>query len=215
MTTTADKMQTDYLWLRPQHGALSGPQPRTHGYNYLYYHAPNKRERMEMIHRSLGKQYDWELGKFGGSKKSVDAGNKKRFFKNLWRFLKHPIGYTYWKTARYRQAKGRLQATTFGIAAIMTVIYYKKLSMANAKKNHFIQVSGQNVQGSGLTPQGFEDQKLARQLNTIHSFLYYDIPGNKIVVNPCKNQNFRKYFELRKRYGIKPSLLLPAAPQQL
>lgn len=37
---------------------------RTHGYNYLYYHAPNKRERLEMMWRSMGKQYDWELEKF-------------------------------------------------------------------------------------------------------------------------------------------------------
>jgi hypothetical protein len=28
---------------------------RTHGYNYLYYHAPNKRERLEMITRSMGR----------------------------------------------------------------------------------------------------------------------------------------------------------------
>jgi hypothetical protein len=34
-------------------------------------------------------------------------------------------------------------------------------------------------------------------------FLYYDLPGNKIIVNPCRNQNFRKYFEIRKKYGIR------------
>jgi len=37
---------------------------RTHGYHYLYTHAPNKKERIEMIHRSMGRAYDWELEKF-------------------------------------------------------------------------------------------------------------------------------------------------------
>ena len=35
------------------------------------------------------------------------------------------------------------------------------------------------------------------------STLYYNLPGYKIVVNPCRDQNYRKYFELRKRHGIK------------
>jgi hypothetical protein len=37
---------------------------RTFGQHYLYYHAPNKKERLEMTWRSLGKAYDWELEKF-------------------------------------------------------------------------------------------------------------------------------------------------------
>jgi len=210
MTSTADKMQTDYLWVREHSDADSWAKSRTHGYNYLYYQVPNKRERLEMIYRSLGKQYDWELGKWAASKKAPDRGNKKRFFKNVWRFIKHPLGYTYWKTARWRLGRGRLQGTTFSIAALLIFIKYKRVSLAQAKRNHFIQVSGENVQGSGLTPQGFEDQHLARQVNTFHSLLYYHIPANKIVVNPCKTQNFRKYFELRKKNGILPSNIQPS-----
>jgi hypothetical protein len=38
--------------------------------------------------------------------------------------------------------------------------------------------------------------------------LYYDLPGWKVVVNPCRNQNYRKYFEMRKKYGIKPAFYL-------
>ena len=34
-------------------------------------------------------------------KKGVDRGNKRRFFKNLFRFVKHPIGYINWKLHRY------------------------------------------------------------------------------------------------------------------
>ena len=48
-------MQTDYIWVKDHSKADDGPRARIHGYNYLYYHAPNKRERLEMIHRSIGK----------------------------------------------------------------------------------------------------------------------------------------------------------------
>lgn len=57
-------MQTDYLWLRQNNYADADAKIRTFGQNYLYYHAPNKRERLEMIWRSIGKAYDWELEKF-------------------------------------------------------------------------------------------------------------------------------------------------------
>ncbi len=45
--------------------------------------------------------------------------------------------------------------------------------------------------------------RLARMEMPLTQFLYYDLPGNKIVVNACRNQNYRKYFEIRKKYGIK------------
>ena len=32
--------------------------------------------------------------------------------------------------------------------------------------------------------------------------MYYELPGNSIVVNPCRNQNFRLYFEMRKKQGL-------------
>lgn len=35
-------------------------------------------------------------------KKPVDRGNKKRFFKNVLRFIKHPMGYLFWKSYKYR-----------------------------------------------------------------------------------------------------------------
>jgi hypothetical protein len=34
--------------------------------------------------------------------------------------------------------------------------------------------------------------------------LFYDLPGWKVVVSPARDQNYRKYFEMRKKYGIKP-----------
>ncbi len=41
------------------------------------------------------------------AKKFPDRGNKKRWFKNTFRFFKHPMGYLFWKTYKARTAKGR------------------------------------------------------------------------------------------------------------
>lgn len=37
---------------------------RTHGEHYIYYNTINRAERLEMIYRSIGKQYDWDLEKY-------------------------------------------------------------------------------------------------------------------------------------------------------
>jgi hypothetical protein len=71
-----------------------------------------------MIWRSMGKTYDWELEKFRLAKKFPDRGNKRRWFKNLWRFVKHPTAYVFWKTYRFRTAKPRLIATCMTIGFI-------------------------------------------------------------------------------------------------
>jgi len=56
-----------------------------------------------MAYRSLGKTYDWELEKFRLSKKPNDKGNKRRFFRNVFRFVKHPFAYVAWASARWYQ----------------------------------------------------------------------------------------------------------------
>lgn len=99
---------------------------RTHGYNYLYYHAPNKAERMEMIYRSMGRQHDWELEKFRCGKKFPDRGNKKRLIKNIVRFVKNPMGYLYWKSFKLRLAKGRMPVTALGVGLLFMLVDYKK-----------------------------------------------------------------------------------------
>jgi len=202
--TTHEKMQTDYLWMRDHTQADSWAQARTHGYNYLYYHVPNKRERLEMIYRSMGKQYDWELEKFRLSKKYPDRGNKRRWWKNLFRVVKHPLGYLFWKTYKFRTAKGRIITTAMGIGFTLMIIRYKRYSFQVAKKNQYVLLSGKNIEGSGQTNQGYYDQFMLKQTMPLTQFLYYEIPGSKIVVNPCRDQNYRKYFELRKKYGLKP-----------
>ena len=57
-------METDYLWIRNNPALDADVKLRTHGYHYLYEHVPNKKERLEMIYRSMGRAHDWELEKF-------------------------------------------------------------------------------------------------------------------------------------------------------
>mmetsp|Transcript_37950 Transcript_37950/g.58756 ORF Transcript_37950/g.58756 Transcript_37950/m.58756 type:complete len:101 (-) Transcript_37950:438-740(-) len=98
----SDRMNSDYIWVRDHTAADSWAQARTHGYNYLYYHAPNKMERTEMIYRSMGAQHDWELEKFRLGKKYPDRGNKRRLIKNALRLFKNPAGYLFWKSYKFR-----------------------------------------------------------------------------------------------------------------
>ena len=57
-------MNNDMIWIRNHNALDADVKLRTHGYHYLYDHVPNKKERIEMIHRSMGRAHDWELEKF-------------------------------------------------------------------------------------------------------------------------------------------------------
>ena len=48
-------MVNDYLYIRDNSRVDDNCNMRTHGYNYLYYHVPNKGERLEMMYRSMGR----------------------------------------------------------------------------------------------------------------------------------------------------------------
>ena len=78
-----------------------------------------------MIWRSMGKAHDWELEKFRLAKKFPDKGNKRRFFKNLFRLFKHPMGYMYWKSYNFFLAKGRLPVTAMGFGFFFMLFNYK------------------------------------------------------------------------------------------
>lgn len=102
--STQAKMNADYLWIR--HAPIEqGLKFKNHGHYFLYDRAPNGVERLEMVYRSFGKTYDWELEKFRLSRKTVDKGNKRRFFRNVFRFIKHPVGYLTWATSRWHMAR--------------------------------------------------------------------------------------------------------------
>jgi hypothetical protein len=80
-----------------------------------------------MSYRSLGKSYDWELEKYRMASKPSDTGNKRRFFKNFARFVKHPLGYTYWKGYSFFKGSSTLNLF-FGLALVSSL--YKSIQEA-------------------------------------------------------------------------------------
>ena len=204
MSGVHERMQTDYIWLREHSTADDAAKTRTHGYNYLYYHAPNKRERTEMIYRSMGKQYDWDLEKFRNSKKTVDKGNKKRLIKNFFRLVKNPTGYLFWKSYRLRQARGRVIFQLMTITFLSMFWKHKIDSWRGQQKNNYLLVSGKNVEGAQTTKLGYHDSQIGQQYMPLNMAMFHELRSDWITVNPCRDQNYRKYFEKRKLYGIAP-----------
>lgn len=157
MSTLQDKMQTDYTWIRS--APAENPRQRVHGYNYIYNNAPNKFERLEMIYRSIGKQFDWELEKFRLSKKNIDRGNKRRLFKNFFRFVKNPGGYIYWKTFRLAEHNPRFIVWGMGLWILLSIIHFKEQSTAVHRGNSIMLRSGKNVEGTPGQYHGFYPKK--------------------------------------------------------
>ncbi|EGR33383.1 hypothetical protein IMG5_054730 [Ichthyophthirius multifiliis] len=197
-----DKMQSDYIWIKNHSSADLNAKARTHGYHYLPGSIPNKTERYEMIWRSMGKAHDWELEKFRLGKKPVDKGNKRRFFKNLFRFWKNPVGYFYWKTYKARKVNPGAIVIMMFIGFTFNFLKLKFISMGYAQKQATMLQNGQNIQGSGQSHFGYHNQLWGTPAIPMFQFMYYELPGNMIIVNPCRNQVFRKYFEMRKKLGL-------------
>ena len=60
----ADPMYTDSLFIKSHPAYDTDAKDRTHGEHYIYWGTVNRKERMEMIYRSIGRQYDWDLEKY-------------------------------------------------------------------------------------------------------------------------------------------------------
>mmetsp|Transcript_25297 Transcript_25297/g.22314 ORF Transcript_25297/g.22314 Transcript_25297/m.22314 type:complete len:162 (+) Transcript_25297:180-665(+) len=154
---------------------------------------------MEMIYRSMGKQYDWELQKFWQGKKYPDRGNKRRFWKNLYRQIKNPIGYYYWKCFRRRTAKERAIATCAAIGFAGMLFSAKKDTINQGNKVRYEMLRGKNPEGLGLTHIGNNNDSLALQGMPLTQFMNYEFFADQIIVNPCRNQNYRKYFQMKRK----------------
>lgn len=112
-------MALDYLWVR--HAPIEeGLKVKNFGQYHQYDNAPNSLERLEMTYRTMGKAYDWELEKFRLGKKPIDRGNKRRFFRNVFKFVKNPIAYWYWAKVANSKATPRSILTIFVFAFFAT-----------------------------------------------------------------------------------------------
>ncbi len=176
---------------------------------YLYDRAPNAVERLEMSyrylshnHRSIGRQYDWDLEKYRLGKKGVDRGNKKRFFKNAFRFIKNPVGYITWKSYRYMSVAPKLIVASFLVAWFYNFMEYKQYSIAVDKMDQTLQMYGKNVEGSQGRMKGYHTRKLLRSPNAFDYMMRAPLTANEIILNQTWTQNLRKEIQLTNHYNV-------------
>lgn len=113
-----------------------------------------------MIYRSLGKQYDWELERFRLARKQIDRGNKRRIYKNLFRFIKNPMGYFFWKTYRLRSMHAPRWMVVGIVFSIISQIHrYTNNSMTVQLTNDMLLRYGKNVEGTPGQYQGYHHQR--------------------------------------------------------
>ena len=183
------------------------------GIEGLFYGVPNINERAEMIARAVAKQSDGDLSKFAmQSQKPRDIGQKWRVFKNFARLFKNPVGYIYWKLQplhsqnRVRFIWAMLIAQLYCSFVAWAAIKGKKESMIEFWLHSVGETSRE--QGPNKNPIPFPAD---RHKNYIRYSNFHQTLRNKRTSMIwtswwCRDQNFRKYFEMRKKHGIKPAL---------
>ena len=182
------------------------------GIEGLFYGVPNINERAEMIARSVSKEVDGDLTKFVmQSKKPRDVGQKWRAFKNFARFFKNPFAYAYWKVEPlHRQNRLRIiwalvVAQLYCSFVAYAGLKYKKEGMVE----HWMHSIGEANQHQGF-PRNHQRFPAYRHKNYLRYSNFHQKLRNKKLSFIwtswwCRDQNFRKYFEMRKKHGIKPS----------
>ena len=192
MATLQDQMRMDSQWIKTNPATDININTRTHGQHYIYNYAPNLYERTEMSMRSIGKQYDWDLEKYRNAKKPADRGNKRRFFKNVFRFIKNPIGYSFWKSQRMVMS-GRLGLVIFYAMFPFSFLYYYKMSILENKKKYFFHLLGEEDMGNITRHDGHKAPKRIYPTNWFDRFPLTSTDSSNYVVNPTYRQNFKKH----------------------
>ena len=190
--STHAKMNADYLWVRPA-PIEQAFRYKTHGHIFTYDHAPNTVERMEMIYRSMGKTYDWELEKFRLARKPNDKGNKRRFFRNVFRFVKHPLAYISWASARWYQGwRARSLPTIVVLAFLAGFFEWRSHTSRILSYDEFLLRSGKNIEGMSGRYRGYHNTKPLRGPSFIEGMLVVPIQYDQVVLSDAWKQNLRK-----------------------
>jgi hypothetical protein len=194
--SSQNKMASDYLWVR--HAPIEeGLKVKNHGLNYLYNRAPNRIERLEMVYRSLGKTYDWELEKFRLAKKPVDKGNKKRLFRNIARFIKHPLGYVGWTIGKWQTASTPRIVMAFLVLTWVSIAYeWKRNTRIIQEHDDFLLASGKNIEGMSGRYTGYHDTKPLRGPSWFDLGLRVPLTPDQLIINQTWKQNIRKELQL-------------------
>jgi len=137
---------------------------------------------------------------------------KWRAFKNIARFFKNPFGYTFWKVASLtNQNRVRIIYVFLFFHLYQSFVLYlltkqKKEAMINKWKWHVGEIT--QIYGP---PHSDRRYPADRKKNYVRYSNFHQIRRNKktsmIHTNWwCRDQNFRKYFDMRKRHDLKPSM---------
>ena len=198
MSSMHDQMRQDSSWIKTNPARDLALASRTHGQHYIYNYAPNFKERLEMSMRSLGRQYDWDMEKFRNDKKPADRGNKRRVFKNFFRFMKNPIGYSIWKL-RGLHVGGRFAVTIFYWLFPMLVLKGLVDSSYKTKETSFYYRLGDTINGHRSSYIGHHDVTRPFPWNFLQAFNLVELSDKHYVANPTYKMNYKKHNETLKR----------------
>ncbi len=165
------------------------------------------------MYRALAKDTDGDFGKFvQNTKKPRDEARKYRAFKNITRFFKNPFGYTYWKLASL-SAQNRLRIT---YALLIFHLYqsFMLYLLTKMKKENMIQKWKWHIgESNRYYDKEHSDRRFPvdRHKNYVRYTNPHQVLRNKRISMIhtnwwCRDQVFRKYFDMRKKHGIKPSM---------
>ena len=200
---------TEYLYDREN--PKSHFRQRLTGIEGFMFGNPNMHERADMIGRALAKETDGDFTKFvAKTAKPRDMAQKWRAFKNLARFFKNPFGYVFWKSAGMHN-QNRFRIIWALLIWNMYQSFYLWLYCKRAKESmisKWLWSVGEINKQVGMPNE--RRMPADRKKNYVRYSNLHQMRRNKrtgmIHTNWwCRDQNFRKYFEMRKRHGIKPA----------
>ena len=144
--------------------------------------------------------------------KPRDQAQKWRAFKNITRFYKNPFGYMYWKLASL-SAQNRLRVT---YALLIFHLYqsFMLYLLTKMKKDAMINKWKWHIGDSNrFYDKEHSDRRFPvdRHKNYVRYTNPHQVLRNKRISSIhtnwwCRDQVFRKYFDMRKKHGIKPSM---------
>lgn len=135
-------------------------------------------------------------------KKANDKGNKKRGMKNLFRFIKNPIGYIGWKTHRWVWPMPKM--LTYGsILYLFSMIWFwKRISNEYQEVDHVLVNYGKNVEGTSGRMKGYHNRKEFQRMNAVEGIMRTHFFPELVTLNPTWKQNIRKELQLTNNYNV-------------
>ena len=168
---------------------------------------PNAYERMFMICRAI----NYDLGNYNKLYSNPDLASKRRYMRNLFRFLDHPISYVIWKSAPYVQS-GKIRVlplfwtlTYLGTWWISGKVFARsnfQEAVENVYEGHqFVEVANEEFGNSRMYTMYFHESEGNGAKGMISSKNYPPMPIFCRLNYHIRDQNLRKYYAHRERRG--------------